>query len=71
MIKKELTLNEIRRFRYRKNCPLCGKRIEDYDDFQYTVTPFGKVKIYTFFHSMCLVKQHFEMERDYEKEDVK
>lgn len=62
MVKLEMNDTIKRRFAFRKECPICGKPINDYDDIQYIKFQYGRIKMYSFFHTMCLVKHNLEEE---------
>lgn len=36
-------------------CPLCGRRVESFDDFQYIKIRNGRRFCYTFFHTNCIL----------------
>lgn len=60
MIRQQLTDNQKRKFMHRSVCPICGNKIEDYDDFQLVSYPFGRLVWYSFFHTNCLIKHEAE-----------
>lgn len=60
MVKLEMSDTEKRRFTFRKVCPICKQPINDWDDIQYIKFQYGKTRLYTFFHTSCLVKHNFE-----------
>ena len=53
-----LTYNERKRFEQFNICPMCGKKIETFDSFEYYAMKYGKNKLYTFFHTSCIVNYH-------------
>lgn len=59
MVKLEMNYTEKRHFAYRKVCPICGNKINDWDDIQYIRFQYGRIRMYTFFHTACLVKHNF------------
>lgn len=56
MIKLQMNDTLKRRFAFRKVCPVCNNPIYEWDDIQYVKFQYGKLRIYTFFHTNCLVK---------------
>ena len=43
--------------RFAKNnlCPICGCKIDKYDQFEFVTVPCGKTKKYVFLHWRCLL----------------
>lgn len=60
MLRRELSETVKRRFEHRSFCPVCKKKIEEYDDVQYVKYPWGVCTMYTFFHSQCLIKHELD-----------
>ena len=54
----QLTFTERKHFERCPGCPICNKPIETFDSFEYTKTPYGKHKLYTFMHTSCVVNYH-------------
>lgn len=53
-----LTYDERRRFHRCQVCPICNKFIEDYDSFESISVKKGRMKIYTFLHTKCIIGFH-------------
>lgn len=60
MVKLQMNDTVKRRFAFRKVCPICNNHINDWDDIQYIRFQYGKIKMYTFFHTSCLVKHNMQ-----------
>lgn len=59
MIKQEMTRTIQRHFSRRSACPICGKQIEEFDDVQQVSYRMGRCRLYTFFHTKCLIEFEF------------
>lgn len=59
MIKQEMTKTIQRHFQRRGLCPICGGLIEEFDDVQQVSYRMGRCRLYTFFHTKCLVDFEF------------
>ncbi|MBO7713751.1 MAG: hypothetical protein J6S85_09295 [Methanobrevibacter sp.] len=60
MVKTEMNDTVKRRFNFRRECPICKQAIHDYDDIQYIKFQHGRLRMYSFFHTSCLVNHIFE-----------
>lgn len=65
MLRKEMGDILKRRFKVRSICPVCGQKIEDFDDVQFVAYRNGKCKLYTFFHTSCLVEFEMGVKKSY------
>ena len=63
MIKREMSYNLLSRFKNRSVCPICKQKIEEYDDVQAVGYPNGRYKMYTFFHTQCLISFEYGVRR--------
>ena len=63
MIKQEMTRTLQRHFQKRGLCPICGSQIEEFDDVQQVSYRMGRCRLYTFFHTKCLIEFEFGIRR--------
>ena len=50
----QLTDYQKGRFRTKRICPICNKRIFDDEPIVYATQKVGRCKLYTFFHKSCI-----------------
>lgn len=70
MVISNLTYDERRRLHKACMCPICKTPIEDYESFEKVVVNYKRYKLYTFFHTSCIVSLHEPIEEANEDEQT-